>query len=44
LGVYLSIKNLFNKHYQVFGTSSNTASYSTPGAPRIIMGQVELKF
>jgi iron complex outermembrane receptor protein len=44
LGVYVSVKNLFNKHYQVFGTSSNTASYSTPGAPRIVMGQVELKF
>jgi outer membrane receptor protein involved in Fe transport len=44
LGVYVSVKNLFNKHYQAFGTSSNTAQYSTPGAPRIIMGQVELKF
>jgi iron complex outermembrane receptor protein len=44
LGAYLSIKNVFDKHYQVFGTSSNTANYSTPGAPRIIMGQLELKF
>ena len=44
LGVYVSVKNVFNKRYQVFGTSSNTANYSTPGAPRIIMGQVELKF
>jgi iron complex outermembrane receptor protein len=44
LGVYVSVKNLFDKRYQVFGTSSNTANYSTPGAPRIVMGQVELKF
>ena len=44
LGVYVSVKNLFNEHYQVFGTSSNTAQYSTPGALRIVMGQVELKF
>ncbi len=44
LGVYVSVKNLFNKRYQTFGTSSNTAQYTTPGAPRIIMGQVEVKF
>ncbi len=44
LGVYVSVKNLFDKRYQVFGTSSGTANYDTPGAPRIIMGQVELKF
>jgi len=44
IGVYVAVKNLFNKRYQAFGTSSVTANYSTPGAPRIIMGQVELKF
>ena len=44
LGFYVSVKNLFDKRYQVFGSSSNTANYDTPGAPRIIMGQVELKF
>ena len=40
LGAYLSIRNLFNKHYAVFGT----ANYIIPGAPRIIQGVIELKF
>jgi outer membrane receptor protein involved in Fe transport len=44
IGVYVSVKNLFNKFYQAFGTSSNTAIYEIPGTPRIIMGQLELKF
>jgi outer membrane receptor protein involved in Fe transport len=39
-GVYLSVKNVFNKHYAVFGT----ANYQIPGAPRIISGVVEVKF
>lgn len=44
IGVFVSVRNLFNKFYQAFGTSSNTAIYEIPGAPRIIMGQVEFKF
>jgi outer membrane receptor protein involved in Fe transport len=40
LGAYLSVKNLFNKRYSVFGT----ANYQIPGAPRIISGVVEVKF
>jgi iron complex outermembrane receptor protein len=44
LGIYVSAKNVFDRRYQVFGTTSNTANYEVPGAPRIIMGQVELKF
>ena len=44
LGLYVSAKNVFDKRYQVFGTTSGTSNYEVPGAPRIIMGQVELKF
>lgn len=43
-GLYLSVKNLFNKRYTLFGTSSPTSDYTIPGAPRIISGQIEVKF
>ena len=35
---------MFNKHYAVYGTSSGTSDYIIPGAPRIISGQLEVKF
>ena len=44
IGVYVSARNVFNKFYQAFGTSSNTAIYQIPGSPRIIMAQIELKY
>ena len=43
-GLYLAVKNMFNKHYAVYGTSSGTSDYIIPGAPRIISGQLEVKF
>ena len=43
-GLYLAVKNMFNKRYAVYGTSSGTSDYIIPGAPRIISGQLEVKF
>jgi iron complex outermembrane receptor protein len=44
IGIYVSARNVFNKFYQAFGTSSNTAVYQIPGAPRIITAQLVLKY
>ncbi|RYH10048.1 MAG: TonB-dependent receptor, partial [Alphaproteobacteria bacterium] len=43
-GVYLSVKNVFDKRYALFGSFSGTSEYTIPGAPRIIGAQVEVKF
>jgi iron complex outermembrane receptor protein len=44
LGVYLYVNNIFNKQYATAGSFGNPGNYVTLGSPRIIGGQVELKF
>jgi iron complex outermembrane receptor protein len=45
LGGYVSVRNLFNKYYKVYGTSFGAAgTVFLPGPPRIIQGTIELKF
>jgi iron complex outermembrane receptor protein len=45
LGGYISVRNLFNKLYKVYGTTFGGAgAVYIPGHPRIVQGTVEVKF
>jgi len=45
LGAYLSVRNLFNKLYKVYGTTFGGAgAVYLPGHPRIVQGTIEAKF
>jgi iron complex outermembrane receptor protein len=44
LGVFLYVNNLFNKYYTTFGSSSGLGASQVEGDPRIIGGEVQVKF
>jgi iron complex outermembrane receptor protein len=44
IGVFAVVTNLFNKGYQTFGSASNFGNSFTWGDPRIISGEVQIKF
>jgi iron complex outermembrane receptor protein len=44
VGVYLYVNNVFNKYYTTFGSSSGLDAAQVEGDPRIIGGEVQIKF
>jgi outer membrane receptor protein involved in Fe transport len=44
VGVYLYVNNLFNQYYTTFGSSGGTGASQVEGDPRIIGGEVQIKF
>jgi outer membrane receptor protein involved in Fe transport len=43
-GVFLYVNNLFNKYYTTFGSSSGLGASQVEGDPRIIGGEIQVKF
>src|SRR5581483_4313084 len=43
-GLYLYVNNLFNKYYTTFGSTGVLGSSFVEGDPRIIGGEVQIKF
>ncbi len=44
VGVYLFVNNVFDKYYTTFGSSGALDTSQVEGDPRIIGGEVQLKF
>jgi iron complex outermembrane receptor protein len=44
VGVFLFVNNLFDKYYTTFGSSGGTGASQVEGDPRIIGGEVQIKF
>jgi iron complex outermembrane receptor protein len=44
VGIYAFVNNVFNKYYTTFGSSSGLNAAQVEGDPRIIGGEVQIKF
>jgi outer membrane receptor protein involved in Fe transport len=44
VGVFLYVNNILNQYYTTFGSSGGLGSSEVEGDPRIIGGEVQLKF